>query len=79
MGYYFRQRHELLLVGTKGKIGVPDPANRPDSVIEAPREEHSQKPQLYDMIEKMYPYRKYIELFARQGNRKNWTYWGNEV
>jgi N6-adenosine-specific RNA methylase IME4/ParB-like chromosome segregation protein Spo0J len=79
MGYYARQRHELLLIGTKGKIGVPDPKDRPDSVIESPRDEHSKKPDLYELIERMYPYRRYIELFARQKDRKNWTYWGNEV
>jgi N6-adenosine-specific RNA methylase IME4 len=79
MGYYARLRHELLYIGIRGKWSTPDPKDRPDSVIEAPRTEHSVKPSLHDLIEKMYPYRKYIELFARQGDRKNWTYWGNEV
>lgn len=77
MGYYARQRHELLLIGTKGKIGVPDPKDRPDSVINAPRTEHSEKPGMYEVIERMYPYRKYIELFARN-SRKGWESWGNE-
>ena len=36
-GYYFRQRHELLLVSVRGKPRTPLPPNRPDSVIEAPR------------------------------------------
>lgn len=81
-GYYFRGQHELLLIGVKGKgIGVPSEANRPSSVIQAPRKEHSQKPEeVYNIIEKMYPGRKYLELFAR-GNRwsDSWTVWGNEV
>ena len=78
MGYYARSRHEFLLIATKGKPGVPEPAVRPDSVIEAPRTKHSKKPELYEMIERMYPNRKYLELFARN-KRENWKSWGNEV
>ena len=79
MGYYARNRHELLLIGTKGKPGVPEPSNRPDSVMEYPRTQHSKKPkEVYELIEKMYPNRKYLELFARN-ERDNWKSWGNEV
>ena len=78
MGYYARSRHEFLLIATKGKPGVPEPSVRPDSVIEAPRTKHSKKPELYEMIERMYPNRKYLELFARN-KRENWKSWGNEV
>lgn len=78
-GYYFRQRHELLLIATKGKMPVPEPANRPDSVIESPREEHSKKPDVvYELIEQMYPELRKVELFARN-KRENWTVWGSEV
>ncbi len=80
MGYYARQQHENLLIGVKGEgIGVPDPQNRPSSVISAPRTEHSKKPEIfYEIIEKMYPKATRIELFAR--NRRNgWTSWGNEL
>jgi N6-adenosine-specific RNA methylase IME4 len=80
LGYYFRARHELLLLGKKGNdMPTPIEANRPDSVICAPRTRHSEKPELvYDIIEKMYPNRKYLELFARK-ERPGWTAWGNEV
>lgn len=79
MGYYARNRHELLLVATKGSPGVPEPSNRPDSVIEAPRTEHSKKPEImYELIEQMYPHGKYLELFARN-KRGNWKSWGNEI
>jgi N6-adenosine-specific RNA methylase IME4 len=79
MGFYARQRHELLLVGRRGDPGVPDEADRPDSVIEAPRLEHSAKPSIvHDLIETMYPGRSYCELFARTP-REGWTSWGNEV
>jgi N6-adenosine-specific RNA methylase IME4 len=79
MGYYFRQRHEMLLVATKGSPPVPEPADRPDSVIESPREEHSRKPDaFYLAIERMYPSLPKIELFAR-GARKGWARWGNQA
>lgn len=79
MGYYARQRHELLLIGVKGKPSVPAPEDRPDSVISAPRGKHSAKPeQVYELIETMYPNTSKIELFARKA-RKNWAAWGNET
>ena len=79
MGYWFRGQHELLLVGVKGKPKTPDPASRFPSVIQEKRTEHSSKPQvLYPMIEKMFPGKKYVELFARK-NRQGWDSWGNEV
>jgi N6-adenosine-specific RNA methylase IME4 len=79
MGYYFRQRHELLLVGTKGKPALPEPAVRPDSVVMADRTEHSRKPEaVYDLIERMYPHGPRLELFARQA-RAGWDRWGAEA
>jgi len=44
MGYYARQQHELLLIGKRGNLPVPDPEDRPSSVITAPRGQHSAKP-----------------------------------
>lgn len=35
MGYYFRQQHELLLVGAKGNLPVPEPGARTTSVLRA--------------------------------------------
>ena len=80
-GFYFRAQHELLLLGIKGKMPAPLEENRPPSVIYAPVREHSRKPyEVYEIIEKMYPNRKYLELFARpEEKRKGWTYWGLEV
>ena len=82
MGYYFRNRHEYLLVGTRGSISPPEESARPDSVLEAPRTKHSQKPeQVYERIDQMYPefadetHR--IELYARE-KREGWSCWGNE-
>lgn len=77
-GYYFRQRHELLLVATRGELPVPEPSDRYDSVIEAARLEHSAKPTtFYEVIESMYPEYRRIELFSRN-RRDGWEGWGNQ-
>lgn len=80
LGNYFRSQHELLLVALKGEMKCPAQENRPPSVFESPRENHSQKPNLvYALIEQMYPGMKYLELFARDNEeRKGWNFWGNE-
>lgn len=75
-GYYVRGKHELLLIGKRGEIPPPTEQTRFPSVLEAPRREHSQKPEIiYQIIEKMYPNCKYLELFARN-KRINWASWG---
>ena len=67
------------MIARKGTPGVPDPADRPDGVIEAPRGRHSEKPKIvYEKIEKMYPQATRIELFARN-RRDGWDAWGNEA
>jgi N6-adenosine-specific RNA methylase IME4 len=73
MGYYFRTMHETLLLGLRGKMRPPLPANRLPSVLQAPRTKHSAKPtDIYQIIETMYPDFARIELFAR--NRHKDTY-----
>lgn len=80
LGNLVRNRHELLLVGKRGSVTAPDPEDRPDSVIEAPRERHSEKPaSAYELIERMYPRLSKLELFARGKARPGWAAWGNEV
>jgi len=80
MGYWARAQHEILLVGDKGEVSPPDEAARFSSVVSAPRLEHSAKPSVfYEMIEKMFPDQKKIELFARGPERKGWVFWGIEV
>lgn len=79
MGYYARQRHELLLIATKGEPPVPAPPDRPDSVVMATRAAHSEKPEeFYAVIERMYPTFQKIELFARNP-REGWVAWGNQA
>lgn len=79
MGYYARSRHELLLIGRKGKGPIPDDDRRPDSVVTAARGQHSAKPtELYDLIDAMYPHLPKVEMFARS-TREGWASWGNQV
>ncbi len=80
MGYYARGRHELLFVATRGEPALPAPADRPDSVIIAPRGRHSEKPAAaYELIERMYPQASKRELFARN-RRDGWLEpWGLDV
>lgn len=80
MGYYVRQKHELLFLAAHGQPITPRPKARPPSVIEAPRSKiHSKKPErFYTIIEKAYPNLSKIELFARK-KRKGWASFGNEI
>jgi N6-adenosine-specific RNA methylase IME4 len=81
MGYYARQQHELLLIGSRGSFPTPEPSNRPASVVEARQGKHSVKPSLfYEIIEAMYPEFDglRIELFQRKP-RKGWHGWGFEA
>jgi ParB/RepB/Spo0J family partition protein len=79
VGFYFRGQHELLLVGVKGDAHPPAESNRFSSVLHAPVQKHSEKPiEVYEIIEKMYPKSRYLELFARK-KREGWEVSGNEV
>lgn len=79
MGYWFRGRHELLLVGVRGDVPPPVPSARFDSVLRHRREAHSQKPHtVREWIEAMFPTLPRIELFARE-RAENWDAWGNQA
>lgn len=78
-GYWFRNKHEILLVGTRGKIPAPAPGIQWGSVIDAPRGVHSEKPDIvYDIIERYFPNLPKIELNARR-RRVGWDAWGLEA
>ena len=81
MGYHVRERHEDLLIAKRGELPPPPVEARPDSVIEAPRLEHSAKPHVfYDLIDSMYPSVRKIELFGRAPKQREWwTTWGNQA
>ena len=79
-GFWFRNKHELLLVGTRGnKVPAPAHGNQYASVIDAALGEHSKKPACFaEMIEELFPNVPAVELFAR-GERLGWDVWGNEA
>ena len=78
-GYWFRNNHELLLVGTRGEVPAPAPGEQYTSVLAANVGRHSAKPASFaEMIEDMFPNVPAVELFAR-GARLGWDVWGNEA
>ena len=89
MGRWFRQQHELLFVGVKGKFATPEPSKRISSVLRDKRTIHSKKPDyIRDCIRVWYPNASKVELFARNDGRQDifgkstwdgWDLWGNET
>jgi N6-adenosine-specific RNA methylase IME4 len=86
-GWYGNVVHENILIGRRGS-GTPTTQDNQliqsiDSIQNAPKTcNHSEKPVIYhEMIEKLWPGQKYVELFAREPEhrREGWTYWGNEL
>jgi N6-adenosine-specific RNA methylase IME4/ParB-like chromosome segregation protein Spo0J len=78
-GYWFRNTHELLLVGTKGNIPAPAMGTQRPSAIEGSVAKHSAKPAVFaDMIEELFPNLPKVELFCRSP-RKGWDAHGNEI
>ena len=78
-GFYARSKNEIVLIGIKGKFR-PMTTALPETVFYAKKGSHSSKPEIiYEIIEKMYPGQKYMELFKRGEKRKNWDCWGIDV
>lgn len=78
LGSIVRNQHEKCLIAFKGKVQMP--AKNFSSIIEAERGEHSRKPEIYDILEEMYPGRHWAEWFSRfQGKRKRWVFHGNQI
>jgi N6-adenosine-specific RNA methylase IME4 len=62
------------LLGTRGKPPAPLRADCSPSVIVERRTVHSRKPgAAYRLIERMFPNRRKLELFARPPGRAGWT------
>lgn len=79
-GYWTRNKHELLLIGTRGDVPAPAPGQQFVSLIPAPRGEHSEKPDSFRaMIETLYPTTPKFEMFARGAQIPGWERWGNEA
>jgi N6-adenosine-specific RNA methylase IME4 len=80
MGYWNRNKHELLLVGVRGEIPAPAPGTQWDSVIDAAIGEHSAKPEVFlELIESYFPNLAKIELNRRGPARPGWDAWGLEA
>lgn len=78
-GYWFRNAHELLLVGTRGAVPAPAMGMQHASMFDAPPLKHSAKPvEAYELIESYFPTLPKIELNAREA-RAGWDAWGFEA
>lgn len=76
MGKWTRKQSELCFLFSKGKPKVLN--HDVPEIIDAPRREHSRKPdEAYGRIERLTS-GPYLEMFARQ-SWPGWTSWGNEA
>jgi N6-adenosine-specific RNA methylase IME4 len=79
LGHYTRANSEPCLLATRGHPPKPK-ARDVQALIVSPVREHSRKPDdQYLKIERLYPQRRYLELFARRKWSQQWRVWGNEV
>jgi len=78
-GYWSRNKHEILLIGTRGNIPAPAMGDQWDSVIDAPVGEHSAKPEVFlSLVERYFPSLPKVELNCRGVPRPTWDGWGLE-
>jgi N6-adenosine-specific RNA methylase IME4 len=78
-GYWFRNAHELLLLGTRGKVPAPAMGTQWPSMVDAAPLRHSQKPAFaHELAEAYFPSLRKIELNARE-RRAGWDAWGLEA
>ena len=79
-GHYVAVQHEHLLICTRGSCTPDRPTPMPPSVQAFPRTEHSAKPKEFrEMVDRLYPFGRRVELFARGAVPKPWIAWGNEA
>lgn len=80
-GYYLQHAKETCLVGRKGKDPIGCQHNIGSDVIYSQRRGQSQKPEeLYQLIEQLVPNGKYLEIFGRKNNLRDfWVTIGNEL
>lgn len=78
-GRWVRDRHEILIVATRGKVPCPLPGTQAESLFSERKGEHSVKPECVRwLIERYFPDVPKLELFARK-QADGWAVWGNEV
>lgn len=82
--HYGEISHELIVIGGKGR-SVPSCSPKAlqsvSSVQAINGAKHNGKPmEYYEIIERLYPNGKYLELFSREKKpRKGWTVWGDKT
>lgn len=78
-GYWFTGEHELVLLGTRGKIPAPAQGTQFRSLFHADVGAHSEKPSnVHEIAEAYFPNLPKIELNAR-ALRPGWDAWGLEA
>lgn len=78
-GYWNRNKHELLLIGTRGNVPAPAMGDQFESVFEFAVGAHSAKPDFaHRLAEAYFPNLPKIELNART-RRLGWDAWGLEA
>jgi N6-adenosine-specific RNA methylase IME4 len=78
-GYWFRNQHELLLIGTRGNVPAPAPGTQFRSALAFDVAAHSEKPPFaHEIAEAYFPSLQKIELNARR-RREGWDAWGLEA
>jgi N6-adenosine-specific RNA methylase IME4 len=79
-GYWFQNRHEVLLLGVRGNPPAPAMGDQFASVFAIARKEHSAKPeQFHELIQQYFPHLPKIEVNRRGPPRPGWDAWGNEI
>ena len=80
-GYWFRNQHELLLVGTRGHVPARAMGTQWPTLIHSLVRRHSEKPEVFqEMIDRYFPSLAKVELHARGvAARPGWDVWGPEA
>ena len=89
-GRWVRDRHEVLIIATRGNNPppCPMPGEQEDSVYSEKKSAHSVKPVYFaEMIDRYYRDIPKLEMFQRKQSLKkgdvrlngNWSFWGNEA
>jgi len=88
LGRWVRDRHELLLIGTRGNFPGLIPGTQPHSLYSETKDRHSVKPTWFaSQIDRLWPDLPKLELFQRKDSlhfadvRLNgtWSFWGFEA
>lgn len=80
MGRWVRDRHEVLMICTRGNPPCPLEGTQLESVQTEKKGRHSEKPAFArNMIDAHFPGVPKLELFGRGAAPEGWTFWGYEA